>query len=110
MTSTYKCRLCKILFAGPCEKPVCPRCGSKYTERLLRRGNKKIKKKKKFAGNFVEVGEKCRKCDFSEKLTSPNIKLKCNCPEPEVAFRQGKWLCYSSKIADNCKKMELDKK
>lgn len=100
MTYTYKCQICRIHFDGPNEKPVCPRCGSKYTERLIQRGNKKIKKKKKFAGNFIEVGgKKCRKCDFSEKSTSLSIKLKCNCPEPETVFHKKKnvWVCHSFK-------------
>jgi len=78
----------------------CPRCGNIFIEKLNRKGKKKVEKRKKFTGNFIEVGGKrCQKCDFSEKSTISNIKLKCNCPEPETTFHRGKnvWICYSYK-------------
>jgi len=96
MTYTYKCKICGIHFDGPAEKSACPRCCSLRTERLIRTKSKKIKRKKRFTGSFIVVGGKrCQECDFSEKSTISNIKLKCNCSEPEVAFRQGQWVCYS---------------
>ncbi len=93
MTYIYKCQICRFRFDCINEKPVCPRCGGQFVERLIRRG-KKIKREKKYAGEHIKIGKKCRDCIYSNG--SEIFIATCTCNKPEVIYRQNLgWVCFS---------------
>ena len=93
----YRCLICKKHFDCPDKKPACIRCGSRYTERLLQRGVKKIKKKKRCIGHFIAIGEKkCSTCLHSQTSETTSA-VKCTLSTSEVVFNNERriWICYS---------------
>ena len=94
----YKCLICKLRFDAEENCKNCPRCGSRYTQKLLRKDKKRVEKKihvSRLSGNHVKIGgKKCRGCRYSERTV--NLVIKCTCNDPTTTYRQNiGWICFS---------------
>lgn len=111
MIYLFKCRVCGFHFTyAEGGEILCPKCEAKYVRRVSKRNvkNVKVAKRGKYTGHFVKITKKrCQKCSHSEE-TATLATIRCTLLTPETMFRkkENSWVCYSFKIANNCKKMK----